>query len=350
MKLPEKLRPMLAVAAEPFDSPAYLFELKWDGLRALAFLNGGTRLQSRNLREISAQYPELASLHRQVKKPGTILDGEIIALADGKPSFQRLTSRMHTTSPPGIQRGMRENPVLYVAFDLLYYDGRPLLQEPCQKRQEMLQAVVTPGDSLLISTGLPEQGRKLFQLAAERGLEGVMGKEKNSPYLPGKRSPFWKKIRVTRSAPFVICGYTTNPAGRRDLSALILGAYASESRGRAPTRAVLLPCGLVGAGFSQEEIDHLLSMLRPLATEAPPFTGGGLSFSSGDLSFSGSDQPFSGRHPRKAGGGMQVHWVRPELVCEVEYLEITGSGQLRHPLYRGLRPETAPAACRLPEK
>ena len=216
-------------------------------------------MQSRNLREISAQYPELAFLHRQVKKAGTILDGEIIALADGKPSFQRLTSRMHLTSPPGIRRGMRENPVLYVAFDLLYYDGRPLLQEPCQKRQELLQAVVTPGDSLLISTGLPEQGRKLFQLAAEQGLEGVMGKEKDSPYLPGKRSPFWKKIRVTRSAPFLICGYTTNPAGRRDLSALILGAYAGEGRGRAPARTVLRPCGLVGAGLSQEEIDHLLS-------------------------------------------------------------------------------------------
>jgi DNA ligase D-like protein (predicted ligase) len=328
MKLPEKIQPMLAVTAEPFDSPAYLFELKWDGLRALAFLNGGTRLQSRNLREISAQYPELAFLHRQVKKAGTILDGEIIALADGKPSFQRLTSRMHLTSPPGIRRGMRENPVLYVAFDLLYYDGRPLLQEPCQKRQELLQAVVTPGDSLLISTGLPEQGRKLFQLAAEQGLEGVMGKEKDSPYLPGKRSPFWKKIRVTRSAPFLICGYTTNPAGRRDLSALILGAYAGEGRGRAPARTVLRPCGLVGAGLSQEEIDHLLSLLKPLVTAASPFTGGSLSFP----------------------GSTQVHWVRPELVCEVEYLEITTSGQLRHPLYRGLRPETAPAACRLPEK
>ena len=374
MKLPEKIRPMLAVAAEPFDSPAYLFELKWDGLRALAFLNGGTRLQSRNLREISAQYPELASLHRQVKKPGTILDGEIIALADGKPSFQRLTSRMHTTSPPGIRRGMRENPVLYVAFDLLYYDYRPLLQEPCEKRQELLQAILTPGDSLLVSTGLPEQGRKLFQLAAEQGLEGVMGKEKNSPYLPGKRSPFWKKIRVTRSVFFVICGYTTNPAGRRDLSALILGAYTGEGCGR-----VLLPCGLVGAGFSQEEIDHLLSLLRPLATDAPPFStgvlpfsGGNLPSSGGDLSFSGDTLTTSGGNPastasglslsrsglsfpggpsRKTGAGKpQVHWVRPELVCEVEYLEITASGQLRHPLYRGLRPETNPAACRLPVK
>lgn len=367
MKLPDKIRPMLAVAAEPFDSPAYLFELKWDGLRALAFLNGGTRLQSRNLREISAQYPELSALHKQVKKPGTILDGEVIALADGKPSFQRLTSRMHTTSPQGIRRGMRENPVLYVAFDLLYYNGRPLLQEPCQKRQELLQAAVTPGDSLLVSTGLPEQGRELFRLAAERGLEGVMGKEKDSPYLPGKRSPFWKKIRVTRSAPFVICGYTTNPAGRRDLSALILGAYAGEGDGR-----LLLPCGLVGAGLSQEEIDHLLSLLRPLATDAPSFSAGGLSFSGGSFRFSGrglpssgdslpvsgSDPPFSGGDLPSSGspsrktstGESRVHWVRPELVCEVEYLEFTATGQLRHPLYRGLRPETAPAACRLPGK
>ena len=346
MKLPEKIRPMLAVPAEPFDSPDYLFELKWDGLRALAFLDGGTRLQSRNLREISAQYPELTSLYRQVKKPGTILDGEIIALEDGKPSFERLTSRMHTTSPQGIRRGMRENPVLYVAFDLLYYDGRSLLQEPCQKRQELLQAAVTPGDSLLLSTGLPEQGKELFRLAAERGLEGVMGKEKNSPYLPGKRSPFWKKIRVTRSAPFVICGYTTNPAGRRDLSALILGAYAGGGRDR-----ILLPCGLVGAGLSQEEIDHLLSLLRPLARKTPPFARDRFSSSVSNFSFAGGGLPLAGGPPRKAGTGRpQVHWVRPELVCEVEYLEITASGQLRHPLYRGLRPETDPAACRLPVK
>lgn len=331
MKLPDKIRPMLAVAAEPFDSPDYLFELKWDGLRALAFLNGGTRLQSRNLREISAQYPELASLHTRVKESGAVLDGEIIAPADGKPSFQRLTSRMHTTSPLRIKRAMQENPVLYVAFDLLYYNGRSLLQEPCRKRQELLLSAVTPGDSLITSTVLPEKGRELFRLAAEKDLEGVVGKEKNSPYLPGKRSPFWKKIRVTRSAPFVICGYTTNPTGRRDLSALIIGAYQVHERTR-----LLLPCGLVGAGLSQEEIDHLLHLLRPLASNASPFAAGGV-LPGGPGREPGADKP-------------QVHWVRPELACEVEYLEFTAGRQLRHPLYRGLRPETDPAECRLPDK
>jgi len=315
MNLPEKLPPMLAEAAGPFDSPDYLFEVKWDGLRALAFLTGATRLQSRNLREISPQYPELAALHRQTRRPNTILDGEIITLAKGKPSFQRLQSRMNAVAPKTVNRAARENPVIFVAFDLLYYNGRSLLQETWQKRRELLLSSINPNAHLIISNAVPEKGRAFFRQAVGKGLEGVMAKEKNSPYLPGKRSPWWKKIRATKSGHFVICGYTVNPAGRQDLSALVLGAFRN---GR------LLPCGLVGAGFSQEEINRLIRLLKPLAAEKPPFSRSG---------------------PAVPG----ARWVRPELVCEVEYLQFTGAGQLRHPLYRGLRPEVQATACRVPE-
>lgn len=316
MKLPEKLSPMLAVGAEPFDSPDYQFEIKWDGLRAVAFLTDTTRLQSRNLREITAQYPELAALHRQTRRPATVLDGEIITLKEGKPSFQQLQSRMNAVSPKTVRRAARENPVIYVAFDLLYYNGRSLLQEAWQKRRELLLANIIPNAYLLISHAVPEKGRTFFRQAVEKGLEGVIAKEKNSPYLPGKRSPWWKKIRATKSAHFVICGYTVNPAGRQDLSALVLGAFRD---GR------LLPCGLVGTGFSQEEINRLLRLFQPLAAEKSPFSPSG---------------------PAVPG----VRWVRPELVCEVEYLQFTAAGQLRHPLYRGLCPEVRPTMCRVPDK
>lgn len=315
MMLPENIRPMLAVGAEPFDSADYQFEIKWDGLRALAFLTGATRLQSRNLREITAQYPELAALHRQTRRPATVLDGEIITLKEGKPSFQQLQSRMHAVSPQAVRRAARENPVIYIAFDLLYYNGRSLLREPWQTRRELLQANIIPGPHLLISDAVPEKGRAFFREVVAKGLEGIMAKEKNSPYLPGKRSPWWKKIRATKSGHFVICGYTVNPAGRQGFSALVLGAFRD---GR------LLPCGLVGTGFSEEEINRLLRLFKPLVAEESPFSPSG---------------------PAVPG----VRWLRPEIVCEVEYLQFTAAGQLRHPLYRGLRPEVQPTMCRVPD-
>ncbi len=309
MKLPLTIPPMLAVPAPPFDSPAHLFEIKWDGERCLAFLTTGTRLQSRNLRDITFQYPELATIHRQLRKNGVVLDGEIIALENGKPSFFRLQSRMHATSEQRIKEERLTNPVVYVVFDLLYVEGKPLLHLPLSRRRELLDALLIPTEHLIISTCHPEQGRALFQQVAALGLEGVIGKEKNSPYLPGKRSPAWKKARVTKSANFVIGGYTTNPHGRGDLSALVLGAYEDEA---------LLSYGLVGTGLSQAEITHLLALFAPLTRAQSPLVD----------------------PPRLAA----VTWLEPKLVCEVEYLQVTADRRLRHPLYKGLRP-VAPREC-----
>ena len=311
MALPRQIPPMLAVSAPPFDSPAYRFEIKWDGLRCLAFLEEATRLQSRNGRTITFQYPELTDLHRQVNASGVVLDGEIIALADGKPNFSRLQNRMHATSAAGIQAGARQHPVIYVAFDLLYHKGQSLMAHPLEARQEMLYTVVTPGPHLIISEAIPEAGQALFARVAALGLEGVVGKAKNSPYLPGKRSPHWKKARVTKNADFVICGYTVNPQGRADLSALVIGLYAGEK---------LVSYGLVGTGLGQQEIDHLLRLFSPLLREKPPLV----------------DPP-----PLK-----KVRWLEPCLVCEVEYLAVTPDRHLRHPLYKGLR-DRPPAECRV---
>ncbi|NLW55721.1 MAG: ATP-dependent DNA ligase [Firmicutes bacterium] len=310
MKLPLTLAPMLAVPAPPFDSPDYFFEIKWDGERCLAFLTSTTRLQSRNQRDITFQYPELTTLHRQLRQTCVVLDGEIIALENGKPSFFRLQSRMHATSEQRIKEGRLTNPVVYVVFDLLYAEGKPLLHLPLYRRRELLDSLLIPTEHLITSTYLPEQGRALYSQIASLGLEGIVGKEKNSPYLPGKRSPAWKKSRVTKSANFVLCGYTTNPHGRKDLSALVLGAYEAEA---------LLYYGLVGTGLSQAEIAHLLALFTPLTRAYSPLAN----------------------PPRLAS----VTWLEPTLVCEVEYLQVTADRRLRHPLYKGLRP-VAPQECR----
>ena len=154
MKLPLTLAPMLAVPAPPFDSPDYFFEIKWDGERCLAFLTSTTRLQSRNQRDITFQYPELTTLHRQLRQTGVVLDGEIIALENGKPSFFRLQSRMHATSEQRIKEGRLTNPVVYVVFDLLYAEGKPLLHLPLYRRRELLDSLLIPTEHLITSTYL----------------------------------------------------------------------------------------------------------------------------------------------------------------------------------------------------
>lgn len=312
--VPDRISPMLAVSAEPFDSPDHLFEIKWDGLRCLAFLNKETRLQSRNLRDISSQYPELASLNKDLRLQGTILDGEIITLMNGRPSFFSLQKRMHARTERAIKEGLRENPVIYVVFDLLFLKGVSLLATPFWRRRELLGQIVTPHQYLLLSEAIPEKGRVFFSEVTKKGLEGTVGKERNSLYYPGRRSPLWKKSRSTKSSHFVICGFTTNPYGRQDLSSLALGAYQGEK---------LFSFGLVGTGISQAEIEYLLRLLLPKRVELPP-------------------PLLSSEHFLK-----KVSWVRPDLVCEVEYLEVTPDRHLRHPLYRGLRPEVSPLDCRV---
>ncbi|HHU50885.1 MAG TPA: ATP-dependent DNA ligase [Firmicutes bacterium] len=313
--IPDRLLPMLAVPAEPFDSSDFLFEIKWDGLRCLAFLTDRTRLQSRNQSDITLQYPELWETHRLLRTKDTILDGEIIVLAEGAPSFFQLQSRMRSKTERSIRAGMRNHPVIYVLFDLLYLEGRSLLDLPFQQRRAYLENLYTPSPHLLLSECFPEHGRSLFAQVKKAGLEGLVGKDRNSLYFPGKRSPVWRKCRVTKSDHFLICGYTTNPKGRADLSALVIAAKDREDN--------LVSFGLVGAGLSQAEIDHVLRLLKPRIIKECPL----------------SHQP--GPSIQKAV------WVKPELVCEVEYLELTPDRHLRHPLYRGLRPEVSPEECRI---
>ena len=197
--LPTLIRPKLAQPApEPFDSAAHLFEVKWDGIRCLAFIGaGGVRLQSRQLLEITAQFPELSALRSL--PVGTVLDGELVALKDGKPSLAAIQQRTHLRQQARIGFLSQREPVTYVVFDLLYCRGKPLLKEPLIERREALQhlmARIKPA-GVIVPEAIPHHGRALFAQIAALGWEGVMAKRQDSPYLVGRRSRLWLKIKTS---------------------------------------------------------------------------------------------------------------------------------------------------------
>lgn len=312
--LPNVLKPMLATPAEkPFDSREYLYEIKWDGYRCLAFLNGATRLQSRNLNDISHVFPDLGQLSRQTKLPDLLLDGEIIALRDGKPSFLELQKRAQLRNPEQIARMVAKIPVVYVVFDLLYLNGASLLELPLIKRRQLLEENLIPSDELVIAGQVPERGIAYFSATAELGLEGVIAKKADAPYSPGKRVKTWLKFKHKRNGLFIVCGFIENTTSRGELRSLILGAYHDD---------ILRWCGMVGTGFTMRELALLHQELRQMTVESCPFTGIPL---------------------RKPG----VSWVKPLIPCEIEYFEVTDDGSLRHPTFLGFRPDKQPSDCQL---
>jgi len=294
------LRPMLAWESKaPFDSETHFFEVKWDGYRALAFLEDGTRLQSRNLRDITSAFPVLATLHRFFRGPA-VLDGEIVAFWQGRPSFEKLRA----------QRGE----LYFLAFDLLFLGDRALLDLPFVRRREMLSRGIEPGGRLLLSEGVPGRGIALFHATGEQGLEGIVAKEMTSPYLPGQRSRAWLKVKHRRRLDCVIGGYTRG-RGKR-IGGFLLGAYGPEG---------LRYLGRAGTGFAEEEVAQILRRLAPRASS-----------------------PFSHALPVDIIREVES-WAQPELVCEVEYLEVTREGYLRQPSFVTLRQDKTPTECLLPE-
>ncbi|MBO8137979.1 MAG: ATP-dependent DNA ligase [Desulfotomaculum sp.] len=310
-KLP-LIKPMLAVPAEPFDSPDYIYELKWDGYRCLAYLNNkNTELRSRNLINLTPSFPEHSKLHRQVNDLPVILDGEIVVLQDGMPSFSALQSRGRLREPLKIKQAARRIPAVYVVFDVLYKDGKPVMHEPLVMRKEMLAEIITVGEGLLLPEYIKKEGNKFYKACADRGLEGIMAKRADSPYLPGRRSHYWKKIRCTRSAELVICGFEPG-SGANLLGSLVLGGYRNDK---------LVYQGKVGTGFTQQEQERLVKLLNQLEVKTPPFK-----------------VPLSVQK--------KTRWVKPLLVCEVYYTGVTPGNCLRHPSYKGLRLDKNAEECR----
>ena len=310
---------MLATAIEkPFDNPDWLFEIKWDGYRAVAFIDDGrVRLVSRNQNDLSAQYPELATLPQFVKARRAILDGEIVALDDqGRPSFSLMQQR--TGFRPGKSRlpGRQGVPVIYYAFDLLYLDDLDLRRVPLEQRKQLLEERIINGNVVRFSDHYPEKGIALFEAAAQKGLEGIVAKKRDSLY-GETRSRDWLKIKITQRQECVIGGYTDPEGSRAYFGSLVLGLYDKQGR--------LVHVGQAGTGFDEKTLKEMFARLQPLATSKNPFYG-------------------------EIGGLRKVHFVRPELVAEIKFSEWThetaeGGVKLRAPVFMGLRPDKPPAEC-----
>ncbi len=302
---PAALRPMQAVSAEaPFSSEDYLFEVKWDGLRALLFVDheGRVRVQDRGLRDLTHLLPEIAALGRQVT-PETVLDGELVATdSEGRPDYPALRARLAAGASMADTR-----PLAFLAFDVLYAAARPLARQPLIKRRARLRRCVTGGGHIFVPDHIEKEGVELFEACLERGLEGVMAKHRESTYVPGQRSPFWLKVKAVKSDDFVVTGFTPgDPFG-----ALLVGYHEG---GR------LLPCGSVGGGYDHQMAATVAGRLAELATETTPL------------------------EPRPIMTA-PVRWCRPELVVSVRYSEWSPDGTLRFPIFNGLRPEVHPAEC-----
>ena len=313
--LDAKIEPMLAITAdEPFDSPDFAFEAKWDGVRTLAFVDGGVvRLQTRNLLDCTTQYPEAHGVSEALTGAyQAILDGEVVALDErGAPSFQRLQPRMHVRDESAVRKLRRTTPVVYQVFDVLWVDGQDVRKRPLRDRQKLLDEILTPMGAIKRSEQFIGTGKALYAAAKEQGIEGIVAKRLDAPY-SSSRSAAWVKIKAFRSMECVIGGWTEGQGGRTNaLGALLIGVYRDGK---------LVPLGHVGSGFDERALKELLAILKERESAQSPFAVS----------------------PRV---NQFAHWCLPELVCEVQYAELTRDGTLRHPTYRGLRPDIDPLDC-----
>ena len=309
-EMPAAIEPMLATPADsPPSGPDWIFEVKWDGVRALAFLTGGcARLVSRKGTPIDRQYPELGALHQSVEAQTAILDGEIVALDEaGRPAFERLQPRIMASGAAAVANLARTRPVTFFVFDLLYLDGWDLRNAPIVERKRLLTTVLKPSPVLRLSRQF-YTGRELLEAARAQGLEGIVAKRASSGYRSA-RNRDWLKIKVVHEQEFVIGGYTR---GERDyFGALVLGVYDGGK---------LVFAGSVGAGFDRQMMSDIRQRLDPLACGASPFA----------------------EHVELP---QPVQWTRPELVCSVKYLNWTEDGRLRAPVFAGLRTDIDPGDC-----
>ncbi len=304
--MPDTVEPMKATLADRLpQGDDWLFEVKWDGVRAIAFLeNEEVRLQSRTGNRCERQYPELAVIHHQVAARQAVLDGEIAVLDEkGVSRFHLIQPRIAITDPNTIAHLVRSTPVVYFVFDLLYLDGYDLRQVDYIRRRKVLETIVTPGPVFRISEAFPAaSGEALLEAARETGLEGILAKRAGSCYEP-RRSRDWLKIKLVNRQEFVIGGYTQPQGGRDYFGALVLGVHRDGK---------LHWVGNVGTGFDQKMLRHIYSLLQPLVTP---------------------DCPFAVRPSPDRG----ITWVEPELVCEVQFANWTQDDRLRAPVFQGLR-------------
>jgi bifunctional non-homologous end joining protein LigD len=304
-------KPMLAhTAKEPFTVKDWIFEIKWDGIRAISYVNDELSIRSRYDKELRYNFPELEEL--ATLAPHTVLDGEIVIVQKGKPDFQTLLERSRNTSAQSVEFMAQRFPALYVVFDILEKDEKPLLGNALTERKEILKERVKEGKNVILSEYVEERGEAYYEAALKKSLEGVMAKKKNSPYEPGVRSKNWLKIKKLTTCDCVIFGYTRGEGKREHtFGALILGMYKDGTP---------VFVGKVGTGFSESTLSVLMQTFQELL--AAEETLGGVDVA-------------------------EVTWLKPELVCEVVYQSVTKDGKLRMPRFHGLREDKPPRECTL---
>src|SRR5579872_2620819 len=305
--MPAKIEPMMAKLGSKVPTPDgdWGFEFKWDGIRALAYVEGGrVRLVSRTGEEITPRYPEIHAMGRAVGSREVVLDGEVVALDDkGRPSFEEIQQRMGLTSETDVRRKMKVVPVTYMIFDLLWQDGHSLMDATYAERRGALARLKLGGASWQTPPWEKGGGPTMKQASEKAGLEGIMAKRLDSRYEPGKRSGAWQKIKNRRGQELVIGGWLEGEGKRRGYPGALLVGYYEDGK--------FVYAGKVGTGFTDKMLERLKDLMEPLERKTSPFD--------------------AGKPPTKS------HFVEPKLVAELVFVEWTKSGQLRAPAFKGLR-------------
>ena len=281
---------------EPFDDEGWIYEIKWDGYRAVSYLNKGkVEIRSRNNLSFTQKFKVVTDALKNWKV-NAVIDGEIVAMNDkGIASFQQLQNFANKGDAVHLQ---------YYVFDIIWLDGKDLTKLTLLERKKILQSIMPEDDSIIkYSDHVEEKGRAFFKLATDRGLEGIMAKKSDSTYIKNFRTKLWLKIKNNKKLEAIICGFTEGRKSRKHFGALVLGKYESKK---------LIYIGHTGTGFNDKSLNEVEKALAPLITEKMPFD-------------------------KKPKTNMPVTWVKPKLVCEIKFSEVTDEGILRHPVFMGLR-------------
>ncbi len=306
----KQYKPMLAkTSPNPFSDDNWIFEIKWDGFRAIAYVNKELIILSRNEKELQKKFPELNELLELTQN--VVLDGEIIVMKKGKPDFHALLERSKATNSIDINIQSKKLPVSYVIFDILEKNGKNLTDLPLIERKKILKETVKEGNHIFLSDVIEKRGLEYYKIVTEKGLEGIIAKKKTSSYETGGRSNNWLKIKEIKSVDCVVFGYTTGSGSRQDsFGALLLGVYNEKKEP--------IYIGKVGTGFSQNSLLALSKIFRDITSKNPPF---------------------------KVQEIKTVNWLKPKIVCEVFYQSITKEGKLRMPRFHGVKNDKKPLEC-----